>query len=423
MLFRYYIDQVSNFFDLCGPYRFFRSEVPHRARENSTLANAIFALSARLLHWREGLDSYVADRYYHACLQTLIPTLNDSQAFLDDSLLAATVLLRMLEEIDVHIFGSDAQGHLSGLQAIIRATTTTTTAARSPPPSGLRQAASWAAFRQELWMALQTQRPVAMRSRDLDAICGFERDHGFRPADDWVWAQRAVAQFGEALEWAFGAGGGGGGGGCGGGDGDSDGDADAGVEPAAGGEAAWRARLRENAAWRASVPRSYEPFFGGWGDDDDDDEDDGDGERDLGLVEEKPLPDVRFCADLYATAHNYNLFAHMILIVHDPTVPRLGPLRRAAVAAVDRRARNTVRKLVALALANFDASPAALLACMAVILCGDRFAPSPHQGQHDQHQRYRAEQHRFLALLTATEKRHGWPTARARAQLREGWGF
>lgn len=118
MLLRYFLDHVSTFvslfaafpahhsdrtlpqFDLCEPYRFFRYEVPQRARTNKTLANAILAISARMMHWKTGYNPYVADRYYQLCLETLIPSLSDVEAVMDETLLAATVVLRMLEEMD-----------------------------------------------------------------------------------------------------------------------------------------------------------------------------------------------------------------------------------------------------------------------------------------------------------------------------------
>ncbi|KAL1644169.1 hypothetical protein SLS58_004449 [Diplodia intermedia] len=195
MLLRFYIEHISTFFDLCDPYRYFRHEVPQRARTNATLANAVLAISARMLHWKTAgasIDAYVADRYYQRCLATLIPSLSttaDGAATAEDAtttLLAATVVLRMLEEMDVHVWGADARGHLTGSQAIIRAATTTT--ATTTTTKGLRRAACWSAFRQEVWIAPQTLQPVAM---DPAAVCGFVAAHGFAAAPDWVVAERA----------------------------------------------------------------------------------------------------------------------------------------------------------------------------------------------------------------------------------------
>lgn len=45
-------------------------------------------------------DPFVSDHYYQVCLETLIPALNDHGVTMDDDLLAATVILRLLEEFD-----------------------------------------------------------------------------------------------------------------------------------------------------------------------------------------------------------------------------------------------------------------------------------------------------------------------------------
>lgn len=47
----------------------------------------------------DGFDAYVADRYHRECLALLIPILDDSSAALDEALYAATVILRLYEEI------------------------------------------------------------------------------------------------------------------------------------------------------------------------------------------------------------------------------------------------------------------------------------------------------------------------------------
>lgn len=86
-----------DFFDSRIP---FAIEVPQRTRTNRSLANAVFALSARHLSGTTGFDELIADHYLQECLRTLIPTLEDSEAVMDDDLLATLVILRMLEEMD-----------------------------------------------------------------------------------------------------------------------------------------------------------------------------------------------------------------------------------------------------------------------------------------------------------------------------------
>lgn len=80
--------------------RHFGVHVVQRAKTNSTLMNAILALSARQLSRTSDFDPYVADSYYQRCFETLIPALNDNVAIRDESLLAATIILRLLEEMN-----------------------------------------------------------------------------------------------------------------------------------------------------------------------------------------------------------------------------------------------------------------------------------------------------------------------------------
>lgn len=87
-------------FDCTDHQRHFAVHIPYRARYCETLFNAIMALSARQLSCTTSYNAFVSAQYYQACLETLIPALNDQEVTMDDDLLAATVILRLLEEFD-----------------------------------------------------------------------------------------------------------------------------------------------------------------------------------------------------------------------------------------------------------------------------------------------------------------------------------
>jgi hypothetical protein len=57
-------------------------------------------MSARHLSRTASFDPFVSDHYFQLCLEKLIPALNDHEVTMDDDLLAATVILRLLEEYD-----------------------------------------------------------------------------------------------------------------------------------------------------------------------------------------------------------------------------------------------------------------------------------------------------------------------------------
>ncbi|KAH0839277.1 hypothetical protein FOPE_05274 [Fonsecaea pedrosoi] len=191
-LMRYFIDNCACFFDFSDADRHFADEVPLRARQNATLANAMLALAARHRSRTGEFEHFAADRYYNACLQTMIPKLGDKSAIQDDELLAAIVILRLLEEMDVPIVGSDPQKHLFGTQALINASQ----ARPQLSATALRKACYWAAFRQEIFMSITTQRPFNLILPEMQPPSS--------PVDDWSWTVQATYQCGKVQAFVFG---------------------------------------------------------------------------------------------------------------------------------------------------------------------------------------------------------------------------
>lgn len=85
---------------MCDPNRHFELVVPERAAESHTLMNAIFAIAARHLSHTTDFDPLASNRYHDECLRYLIPMLNHASTVSDENLFAATIILRMLEEMD-----------------------------------------------------------------------------------------------------------------------------------------------------------------------------------------------------------------------------------------------------------------------------------------------------------------------------------
>lgn len=104
--------------DLCDPRQHFQVEVPKRAGTCPILLNAIFALSARHLSHISGYDRLASNRYHDECLKHLIPMLNNRATISDETLFAATIILRVLEEIDSELTENRYQGYeLTGSSA------------------------------------------------------------------------------------------------------------------------------------------------------------------------------------------------------------------------------------------------------------------------------------------------------------------
>jgi hypothetical protein len=124
----------------------------------------------------------------------------------------------------VSIIGSDPQGHLFGTQAIIRAAEQQYQATTGP---SFRQAIYWAAFRQELWISLMTQRAFQLHI--------FPADRSLEPANDSIWATRTIAHLGDVCNFAFGE------------------ERHSIVR--------YGQLMDENTAWRTRRPDSFDPFF------------------------------------------------------------------------------------------------------------------------------------------------------------------
>lgn len=177
-LLRHFVETLARNFDLTDPLAHFRKIVPQRAAVCPTLMNAIFALSARHLSRIGEYDPLVSNRYHQECLKHLIPMLDDTSAILDENLLASTIILRHLEELEVPITGqppSDQDSHLLGAQAFIAAQE------RAAITGGLRQAAFWVGLRQEVYVAFVNQRPA------LPALEHCNVDRSFEAAEDHIW--------------------------------------------------------------------------------------------------------------------------------------------------------------------------------------------------------------------------------------------
>jgi hypothetical protein len=74
--------------------------VPQRASNCRILLNAIFALAARHLSQTDDYDPLASNHYHQECLKCLIPVLDDAATIADENLFAATIILRVMEEMD-----------------------------------------------------------------------------------------------------------------------------------------------------------------------------------------------------------------------------------------------------------------------------------------------------------------------------------
>jgi hypothetical protein len=73
--------------------------------------------------------------------------------------------------------------------------------------------------------------------------------------------------------------------------------------------------------------------------------------------DENVFPEVQYVADDVVVGTQHYYLAKILLIAHNPKIPRLGPLRTAALKAADEEIMDYVRVLCGICLSNPDSPP------------------------------------------------------------------
>ena len=160
----------------------------------------------------------------------------------------------------------------------------------------------------------------------------FPADRSLEPANDSIWATRTIAHLGDVSNFVFGEG--------------------------RHSIAKYCQLMDENKSWRACRPDSFDPFFFRQ-------------DRDNNG---RSFPDIRFHEKSHVMGTQYITLAHMLLVVHDPTLPQLGPAHKQSRAAVDSVVQDNVRTLCGVALSNPRVFPCKFVACFAIALGKSYFA-------------------------------------------------
>ncbi|KAH6663316.1 hypothetical protein F5X68DRAFT_251533 [Plectosphaerella plurivora] len=162
--------------DICDPRRRFGTDVPKLALQNPLLKFAILAFASRDWLRVNGEEDLESDKYSSQALQLLIPILDRPVELLDETVLAAIVLLRLYEEtIDV-----DTGTHLLGSARLLNSPSA------YADRGGLSEAASWIALRQQLYLSTTYFQPVSM---DLDY---FARSYSFKDSSPESFTNRII---------------------------------------------------------------------------------------------------------------------------------------------------------------------------------------------------------------------------------------
>jgi hypothetical protein len=198
MLFQYYMESLASQLDITDIQRHFAIDVPERALFCPVLLEALLAFSARHLSRTSDFEPAIADQHHQACVQLMIPMLDEKELIADETLFAATVILRAFEETSEERMGSEPERHLTGTSVFANAQLGFQTW------GGLGHNAFWCYVRQCIYMSLLTQTKLKVDLKGWEEQLSF--DLGFDDTSDCTWAQRMIWIVAEVVSCSFGDG-------------------------------------------------------------------------------------------------------------------------------------------------------------------------------------------------------------------------
>lgn len=97
---QHFIEHLTPSIDVCSQEQIFGRLVPRMAFLSPILLTAIFAVASKHISKTVEPTNPTPERYFQECLDHLIPLLNDPDSIVEDYVLAAVVILRVMEEMD-----------------------------------------------------------------------------------------------------------------------------------------------------------------------------------------------------------------------------------------------------------------------------------------------------------------------------------
>ncbi|KAL4801078.1 hypothetical protein BDV19DRAFT_396444 [Aspergillus venezuelensis] len=391
-LLRYFIEDLSRWFDLTDPQNHFATVIPQRARSCPTLLDALLAVSARhfstlpidqkeqilsLYGFPRSATSNPQDtdleineetvlHYHNRCITELRRLAYRSEAVMNEDLLAAVVALRFFEELD-NPFTTPTETALQGLHVFLSAQASS---ALSHP--GQRQASFWIGYRQEFNLALSQQRVTRL---PIDLVR--DRYLHFNDAEDHVWTNRLIVIGTLVLRHCYG---------------NQDDKHGSPSSTTSSPSSKYEGLIQLQDKWMEKRPRSFAPMY----------------------IESKPndiFPKIYFMDDAHIVAAQTLALLNILLLACSPHVPKLGPNRKSTMESIDSQIRSIVLEICGMALSNRQSRPAGLTACIAINLCADRFTDI-------------AEQKALMGLVKGTtQDSNYWPTGGLEGWLRGVWGW
>ncbi|KAH7159565.1 hypothetical protein B0J13DRAFT_433870 [Dactylonectria estremocensis] len=336
-LFRYYVTNIGPAFDAYDPNKYFTERVPSRATLSPPLLELILAVSA----WHSNATK--GEPQGSAKLDIDIEQLA-SAGMDDDSLDVALLLHYFVLNMDGKIILESVTSNPTVAQCNHSRNEVTGLLSRSLDAS--HDDVLWARLRQELFLAVLHQIPLTMdvsRSR---------LDHLTRDRDDRTRANKMLIELLATVQYCFGD--------------DKN-------------TATYDRLLESCSTWMTTNPSSFTPVM-------------------ICRRQERDVfPDIWLLNDCVAAGLQYFHLARILLIVHNPRVPRLGRAGQEAARWIDAQTKNDVEIICGIANSISEINPMHITACMAISVVGDRFTDAD-------------QQHALLDMLVKTTSAYGLST-------------
>ncbi|WXC44474.1 hypothetical protein QX201_004208 [Fusarium graminearum] len=333
-LLRYFIEDLSPWFDLVDPQRRYQLVVPERARRYPPLLNAILAMSSRHLCRLEKYKTPNGIVYRGQPLPNLtpgsaveymlkcIPVLKDFHTTQDgeirELIVTTAVILRHFEELDDHDQETDSEMDFNegvNFLAILNAVLRSLTADDLNHRRGLLNASYWVALRQEVYYSL-------LKGYSPQIV---------EPPGEWVDispANKLVSHTNQVAKWLFG-------------DKSKDG---------------WQNLKEQEEYLDQYVTPCFAPIL----------------HRPPDKISGDVFPTIWFASPIALTGMQHMMIAKMILIAESPLISQEQDIR-AAYREAERKVRALVLEVCGSAVQHPDTEPALVNATLAIQMYGSFF--------------------------------------------------
>ncbi|WYZ40850.1 hypothetical protein EsH8_IV_001191 [Colletotrichum jinshuiense] len=349
-LIRHFLDFIAPPFDYGDPDNRFTTLLPQHAAVSPALLNAVLAVSAKSNDTGGSVAFFdkPADHYFVTAMDLLEPVLINPLREAEEADIAAAVLLRLYQSIDIDIL--NAPKPPVDLRKFV-------ISQKRPEKGSLAESALWAWIRLEIFRAVMRQEELKLGLEQLDF------DRSLKPADDEVWAWRMVLHTVDIVSYCF-------------------------SETKQ--SATYHQLATYAAKWMRAVPESFMPIF----------------------MQNPPyegvFPEILLINDSVMIGLQFYHLNRILLTAHNPNLPRLGKNEKEVAALINKEIIADIKILCGIANGMDRCNPAHITACMGIALAGYRFNKREEQEAIYDFFIYTAEEYAWDTTLILNHLREAW---------------